>query len=161
MSSTVETRVWVCLQGLKPYQYRTCTASSRGKTYVTVNSCVCPEAVNVLTNVSSNVTVIGWEMVTVSVAVAVGATVLIIVVKPDDAPSVLVSGGAPPEGSMTIVPGRFDTGMVMSPLPAVTVMISPAVGVAVAVTVSVTLEVAVALPVTSDVAVPVAFTVAQ
>ena len=94
-----------------------------------------------------------------SVAVAVGATVLKIVVKPDDSPFVLVSGGAPPEGSTTIVPGRFDTGMVMSPLPAVTVMIAPAVGVAVAVTVSVTLEVAVALPVTSDVAVPVAFPV--
>lgn len=103
----------------------------RNYAYVTVNSRVSPGAVNVLTNVSSNVSVTSCDMISVTVAVAVGAIVLNIVMKPDES-SVVVSGGAPPEGSMTMVPGRSVSAMVISPSPAVMVMISPGVGGAVA-----------------------------
>lgn len=96
-----------------------------------VNSTVWPGAVNVLTNVSSRVTVTFCEMISVSVAVAVGATVLNIVTKPEEAVDEL-SGGAPPEGSTTIVPGSSDSGMVMSPSPAVTVIMPPPVASVVA-----------------------------
>lgn len=81
---------------------------------------------NVLTNVSSRVTVMGSEMISVSVAVAVGATVLKIVMKPEEAVDEL-SGGAPPEGSTTMVPGRLESGIVISPSLAVTVMMPPPV----------------------------------
>lgn len=79
-----------------------------------------------LTNVSSNVTVTGSDRISVTVDVAVGATVLNTVMNPDE----LVdegSGGAPPEGSTTIVPGRPESGMVISPVPSVTVMMPPPV----------------------------------
>ena len=90
-----------------------------------------------LTNVSSNVTVMGWDIISVSVSVAVGATVLKIVVKPDVMSVEVGSGGAPPDGSTTIVPGRSVRGIVMSPSPAVTVITCPPVGAGVAVAVSV------------------------
>ena len=89
-------------------------------TYVTVNSNVCPGAVDVLTNVSSMDTVMG----TVIVAVAEGVTVLKMVINPEES-EVVFAGGAPPDGSTTIVPGRLEMGIVIWPVPAVTVMISP------------------------------------
>ena len=88
-----------------------------------MNSDVTPGAVKVLTNVSSIETVIA----SVTVAVAVGVTVLNMVVKPDCADE--LSEGAPPEGSTTMVPGRSENAIVMSPSLAVTVMIPPPVSV--------------------------------
>lgn len=105
--------------------------------YVTVNSSVWPGPVTVLTKVSSNVTVMGWDIISVSVSVAVGATVLKIVVKPDPMSVEVGLGGAPPDGSTTIVPGRFVRGIVISPSPAVTVITCPPVGAGVAAVVSV------------------------
>lgn len=109
--------------------------SKRQRPYVTVNSSVCPCPVIVLTNVSSNVTVMGWDII--SVTVAVGATVLKTVVKPDDMSIEVGSGGTPPDGSTTIVPGRSVRGIVISPSPAVTVITCPPVGLRVAVAVPV------------------------
>lgn len=94
------------------------------KTYVTVNASVVPEAVTVLTYVSSSVIVTGAEMISVNVAVAVGATVLKMVTKPVDE-ATIVCDGPPPDGSMTMVPGRPVMPTVMSPSPAVMVMILP------------------------------------
>lgn len=94
------------------------------KTYVTVNSSVVPEAVTVLTYVSSSVIVTGAEMISVNVAVAVGATVLKMVTKPVEE-ATIVCEGPPPDGSMTIVPGRPVMLTVISPSPAVMVMMLP------------------------------------
>lgn len=93
-----------------------------------MNSSVVPEAVNVLTYVSSSVIVTGAEMISVSVAVAVGATVLKMVMKPVEEATVVESEseGAPPEGSTTMVPGSPVIMAVMLPSPAVTVMMLPA-----------------------------------
>lgn len=77
-----------------------------------------------LTYVSSRVSVTGAVMTSVSVAVAVGATVLKIVMKPMEDVTV-ESGGAPPDGSTTMVPGRPEMLIVISPSPAVTVMMLP------------------------------------
>lgn len=137
------------------------------KTYVTVNSSVVPEAVTVLTYVSSSVIVTGAEMISVNVAVAVGATVLKMVTKPVEE-ATIVCEGPPPDGSITMVPGRPVTLTVMSPSPAVIVMILPPSveedegGVAVVaseeVAEAVTFPEAIAVPVTSaDVAEAVAF----
>lgn len=137
------------------------------KTYVTVNSSVVPEAVTVLTYVSSSVIVTGAEMISVNVAVAVGATVLKMVTKPVEE-ATIVCEGPPPDGSMTMVPGRPVMLTVISPSPAVMVMmLPPSVEedeggvVAVAseeVAEAVTFPEAVAVPVTSaDVAEAVAF----
>ncbi len=91
---------------------------------MTVTSRVSSGPMNVLTEVSSIVIVTGCD--TTVVKVAVGVTVLNIVMNPGEAvPLPLSSGGAPPEGSTTMVPGRSDRGIVMSPSPAVTVMILP------------------------------------
>ena len=128
-------------------------------TYVTVSKNVDPGPTTVLTIVSSTEVVNDCVIVAV---VALGVIVLKIVVKPVDC--VAVSFGAPPDGSTTMVPGRFEMGMVISPSLIVTVMIPPPVdvtgaevsvllgrGVAVAVSVMFEVEDAVANVPVSDV----------